>query len=224
MQIDYHIKYSNRKTLNITIERDRQIVVHAPENLSEDKIKSIVLSKKDWVMSKLLHTQKYPIAPDTKEFVSGETLMYLGKNYKLSISNNDIDGVEFDQQFKISSNNQTIANELFRKWYKSKAIEKIQPIAVEYAENLGVRFNECKISDMRYRWGSCTPKNNLNFNWRIIKAPIFVIRYIVVHELTHLIANNHTAEFWNILSIQAPDYQIAKDWLKENGYLLEVDF
>ena len=224
MQIDYHIKYSKRKTLNITVERDRQIVVHAPENLLEEKIKSIVLSKKDWIMSKLLHTQKYPIAPDIKEFVSGETLMYLGKNYKLSISDNDIDDVEFGQQFKISSNNQTIANELFRKWYKAKAIEKIQPIAVEYSENLGVRFNECKISDMRYRWGSCTPKNNLNFNWRIIKAPLFVIRYIVVHELIHLIESNHTPKFWNILSIQVPDYQKAKDWLKRNGHLLEVDF
>ena len=77
---------------------------------------------------------------------------------------------------------------------------------------------------MRYRWGSCTPKNNLNFNWRIIKAPLFVIRYIVVHELIHLIESNHTPKFWNILSIQVPDYQKAKDWLKRNGHLMEVDF
>ncbi|MDR0865234.1 MAG: M48 family metallopeptidase, partial [Candidatus Symbiothrix sp.] len=84
--------------------------------------------------------------------------------------------------------------------------------------------NECKISEMKYRWGSCTPQNNLNFNWRIVKAPLFVIRYIVVHELTHLIESNHTPTFWNILSIQVPDYQKAKDWLKTNGHLLEVDF
>ena len=77
---------------------------------------------------------------------------------------------------------------------------------------------------MKYRWGSCTPKNNINFSWRIIKAPMFVIRYIVVHELTHLIESNHTPTFWNILSIQVPDYQKAKDWLKNKGYLLEVDF
>lgn len=224
MQIDYQIKYSKRKTLNITVERDRKIVVRAPENLSEDKIRSIVQSKKDWIKSKLLHTQKYPVIPDTKEFVSGETLMYLGRNYKLSISDKEIDGVEFDQQFKISKNNQAIANELFRKWYKTKAIEKIQPLIAVYSENLGVQFNECKISDMKYRWGSCTVKNNLNFNWRIIKAPLFVVKYIVVHELVHLIESNHTTKFWNILSIQVPNYQKAKDWLKKNGHLLEVDF
>ena len=224
MQIEYLIKYSNRKTLNITVERDRQVVVHAPTNLSEDKIREIVSSKKDWIMGKLMHVQKYPIVASAKEFVSGEALMYLGKNYKLLVVDAEIEGIELDKQFKISKKNQALANELFKQWYKKQAIEKIQPLAVEYAKNLGVRFNECKISEMKYRWGSCTPKNNINFSWRIIKAPMFVIRYIVVHELIHLIESNHTPTFWNILSIQVPDYQKSKDWLKKNGYLLDVDF
>jgi hypothetical protein len=224
MQIDYLIKYSNRKTLNITVERDRQVVVHAPANLSEDKIREIVSSKKDWIMGKLMHVQKYPVVASAKEFVSGEALMYLGKNYQLLVVDAEIEGIELDKQFKISKKNQALANELFKQWYKKQAIEKIQPLAVEYAKNLGVQFNECKISEMKYRWGSCTPKNNINFSWRIIKAPMFVIRYIVVHELIHLIESNHTPIFWNILSIQVPDYQKAKDWLKVNGHLLEVDF
>lgn len=150
--------------------------------------------------------------------------MYLGKNYQLLVVDAEIEGIELDKQFKISKNNQAVANELFKQWYKKQAIEKIKPLALEYAKNLGVHFNECKISEMKYRWGSCTPKNNINFSWRIIKAPMFVIRYIVVHELTHLIESNHTPTFWNILSIQVPDYQKAKDWLKNKGYLLEVDF
>jgi predicted metal-dependent hydrolase len=224
MQIEYLIKYSNRKTLNITVERDRQVVVHAPANLSEDKIRDIVSSKKDWIIGKLMHAQKYPAVASSKEFVSGEILMYLGKNYQLSIVDAELKGIEFDKQFKISKNNQAKANDLFKSWYKKQAIEKIEPIAFEYAKNLGVQFNECKISEMKYRWGSCTPKNNIKFNWRVIKAPMFVIRYIVVHELIHLIESNHTPTFWNILSIQVPDYQKAKDWLKVNGHLLEVDF
>lgn len=224
MDIEYLIKYSSRKTLNITVERDRQIVVHAPANLREDKIREIVNSKKDWIIEKLMHVQKYPIVASTKEFVSGESLMYLGKNYQLLIVDNDIEGIKFDKQFKISKENQTKANELFKQWYKKQSIKIIQPLALEYAKNLGVQFNECKISEMKYRWGSCTPKNNINFNWRIIKAPMFVIRYLVVHELIHLIESNHTPIFWNILSIQVPDYQKAKDWLKVNGHLLELDF
>lgn len=224
MQIEYLIKYSSRKTLNITVERDRQVVVHAPKNLSEDKIREIVSSKKDWIMGKLMHVQKYPVVVYAKEFVSGEALMYLGKNYQLLVIDAEIEGIELDKQFKISKNNQAIVNELFKQWYKKQANEKIQSLALEYAKNLGVQFNECKISEMKYRWGSCTPKNNINFSWRIIKAPMFVIRYIVVHELIHLIESNHTPTFWNTLSIQVPYYQKAKDWLKTNGHLLEVDF
>lgn len=224
MDIEYLIKYSSRKTLNITVERDRQIVVHAPANLREDKIREIVNSKKDWIIEKLMHVQKYPIVASTKEFVSGESLMYLGKNYQLLIVDNDVEGIKFNKQFIISKENQTKANELFKQWYKKQSIKIIQPLAIEYAKNLGVQFNECKISEMKYRWGSCTLKNNINFNWRIIKAPMFVIRYLVVHELIHLIESNHTPIFWNILSIQVPDYQKAKDWLKVNGHLLELDF
>ncbi len=70
----------------------------------------------------------------------------------------------------------------------------------------------------------CTPKNNIIFNWRIIKAPIYVLEYLVVHELVHLIENNHTPKFWNIVSIQIPNFEKAKKWLKEKGNLLEIDF
>ena len=92
-----------------------------------------------------------------------------------------------------------------------------------YANNLGVTYNKIMISDLKYRWGSCTPKDNLNFNWRLIKAPMFVIEYVIVHELAHLLEGNHTPEFWNIVKVQVPNYEKAKEWLKENGEMLEGD-
>ena len=224
MVIDYQIKYSNRKTLNISVERDRSVIVRAPHHLSKEKIDKIVQSKRQWIKEKLKHTQKYPSVAETKEFISGETLMYLGKNYQLLIVDEEIEGIEFNQRFKISKSNQPNANELFKKWYLYQAIKKIEPLAVKYAKNLGVEYNKIKTSEMKYRWGSCTPANNIIFNWRIIKAPLYVIEYLVAHELVHLIEGNHTSRFWNILSIQIPQYEKAKDWLKKNGHLLEIDF
>lgn len=90
-------------------------------------------------------------------------------------------------------------------------------------ESLNLGYNKVMISDLKYRWGSCTPKNNLNFNWRLIKAPMFVIEYVIVHELAHFLESNHTLRFWNIVSVQVPHYQKAKGWLKEHGDLLEQD-
>jgi predicted metal-dependent hydrolase len=198
--------------------------VRAPHYLTADKIDQIVQSKRQWIKEKFNHTQKYPLITENKEFVSGETLMYLGKNYQLLIVDEEIAGIEFDQRFKISKFNQPKANDLFKKWYLSQALKKIEPLATKYAKSLGVKYNQFKTSEMKYRWGSCTPANNIIFNWRIIKAPMYVLEYLVAHELVHLIEDNHTPRFWNILSIQVPNYEKAKNWLKKNGQLLEVDF
>ena len=224
MQFEYEIKFSKRKTLNITVERDRKIIVRAPENTAKEKIDEIVFSKRQWIKEKINHAQKYPVNIEPKEFVSGESLLYLGTNYRLSVVNEDIEGIQFEQGFTISKANQSKANQLFKKWYLQKALEKIKPLAKMYAKNLGVEYNDCKTSEMKYRWGSCTPNNNIIFNWRIVKAPMFVLEYLVAHELVHLVENNHTPRFWNILSIQIPHYLKAKKWLKENGHELEVDF
>ncbi|MEZ7494417.1 SprT family zinc-dependent metalloprotease [Leeuwenhoekiella aequorea] len=224
MIIEYQIKYSNRKTLNISVERDRSIIVRAPHYLTAEKIDKVVQSKRQWIKEKLNHTQKYPLIAENKEFVSGETLMYLGKNYQLLIVDEEVEGIEFHQRFKISKSNQPKANELFKKWYLSQALKKIEPLATKYAKSLGVEYNQFKTSEMKYRWGSCTPANNIIFNWRIIKAPMYVLEYLVAHELVHLIEDNHTPRFWNILSIQVPNYEKAKNWLKNNGLLLELDF
>jgi predicted metal-dependent hydrolase len=75
--------------------------------------------------------------------------------------------------------------------------------------------------DNRYRWGSCTVNSNVNFNWRLIKAPIFVIDYVVLHELAHLLETNHTARFWSIVRANTANMEKAKAWLKEHGQVLE---
>jgi predicted metal-dependent hydrolase len=102
--------------------------------------------------------------------------------------------------------------ELLRDWYIKKAEEKLTPQARLYAKHMGVRYNNILISDLKYRWGSCTPKNNLNFNWRLIKAPMRVTEYVVVHELAHLLEPNHTADFWAVVRSQLPDYLKSKEW------------
>jgi predicted metal-dependent hydrolase len=224
MAFDYHVQYSKRKTLNISVERDRSIIVRSPEHLTEDKIAKIVHSKRQWIKEKLTHSQKYPVISDSKEFISGESLMYLGRNYQLLVVDEEIQGIEFSQRFRISRSSQPVANKLFKEWYLQQALKKIEPLATRFAKSLGVKYNQFKTSEMKYRWGSCTPANNIIFNWRIIKAPTYVVEYLVAHELVHLLEPNHTPRFWNILSIQVPDFQRAKNWLKINGHLLEVDF
>lgn len=224
MQIDYSIQYSNRKTLTIIVERDRRVVVRAPMNTSKELIEKEVNKRKFLIFKKIHHPQKYQTPRPRKEFVSGESLMFLGRNYKMEVVQEEIEGIQFDNKFYISKVNQYNAEQLFRKWYINQAEEKIIPKVKIHAKNIGVNYKAIKIQDLKYRWGSCTPKDNINFNWRLIKAPIYVLDYIIVHELAHLLEPNHTPEFWNIVSIQLPHYNKAKDWLKNNGHVLETEF
>jgi predicted metal-dependent hydrolase len=224
MKIDYSIIFSKRKTLSIIVERDRSVIVRAPINTSKELIDKEINKRKLLLFKKVNHSQKYNIPQEKKEFVSGESLLYFGNYFKLEVVNKDIKGVEFDNKFVIGKSKQNDAKEILKAWYFKQAEEKLIPKVKHFANQLGVNHNKISIMDLKYRWGSCTPKDNINFNWRIIKAPVYVIDYIIVHELTHLLETNHTPDFWNIVSVQLPNYEKAKEWLKEHGNELEVDF
>lgn len=107
--------------------------------------------------------------------------------------------------------------ECLEKWYRREAMLIIREKAEEYAESLSVHFKDIRIKDQKSRWGSCSSKGNLNFNWRIIMAPEPVCDYVVIHELCHLVFMDHSANFWNLVERICPDYRQYKKWLKDNG-------
>lgn len=221
MNLEYSVIYSPRKKLTITVERDRSVVVRAPQGTPKEKIDALVQRKRLWLYEKVRHVQKHDHPQKEREFISGATILYLGKNYRLEVISEAFDGVLFDNKFLISKASVSQAADHLRAWYIKKATEKIVPQVQFYAKHLGVNYNNVFISDLKYRWGSCTPKNNLNFNWRLIKAPMRVIEYVIVHELAHLLEPNHTAYFWSIVKTQLPDYLKSKEWLKQAGSFLE---
>lgn len=224
MKLDYKvIESSRRKTLTITVERDRSIVVRVPTGTHPEKIRQIVESRKQWLYEKIHHDQKYrsPLHPPGKELVNGESLLYLGRYYRLELVDDETEIKFIDNGFRVPKIRVERRGELFKDWYVQRAKEKILPRVKLYAKKLGVGFNEAKITESKYRWGSCTPNDNVTFNWRLIKAPMFVIDYVVVHELAHLIEPNHTPRFWNIIKSQVASMEKAKQWLKEHGQMLE---
>jgi len=223
MDFSYKLVYSKRKNITITVERDRTIVVRAPEHVNLNEVKSVIERKKLWLYEKLKHPQKYSEVK-RKEFVSGEAILYLGKNYRLEVAKDGAEDIRFNGKFVVTGVSSDRAGHIFKKWYTQKAKEKIVPRANRFAQDIGVSFNNVIITDLKYRWGSCTPRDNININWKLIKAPMFVIDYVLVHELTHLIEHNHTPRFWGIVRTQVPGYEKAKLWLKEHGAILENDF
>jgi predicted metal-dependent hydrolase len=222
MQFPYEVIYSNRQRLQISVERDKSVIVRAPEGTSLETIESALEKKKLWIYEKTRHPQKYNGGRKEREYISGTSILYLGKEYKLDFINEDFEGVKFDGRFLLSTGRAESAEILLKEWFIEEARRIIKPKVELSARQLGVSYNQILISDLKYRWGSCTPKSNLNYNWRLIKAPISVVDYVIVHELSHLIEPNHTKRFWTIISVQLPHYLKAKEWLKSNGNLLEA--
>ena len=226
MDTPYTIKRSpKRRKLTVTVERDRSVVVHAPESTSEETIREVVESKRRWIHEKTTHVQKYQerLHPPGKELVNGESALYLGREYQIEVIPTASTEIRFEQRFFIPASLAGGRRRVLRNWYRDQAKERILPKVKSIAAILGVEFAGAKIVDNRFRWGSCTVKNNVNLNWRLIKAPVFVIDYVIVHELAHLLEANHTPRFWNIVRTHAPKMEKARSWLRDHGQVLEQD-
>ncbi len=161
MQLDYDIVYSpRRKTLTITVERDRSVVVKAPTGTSPEKIHQLVNSRRQWLYEKINHPQKYqaPLHPPGKELVNGESLLYLGRSYRLEVVDT-VNDIQFEGDcFLVPSRLSGQRGQVFQAWYIQQAKTVILSRVSHYAEQLGVTFNQAKITKSKYRWGSCTPQ------------------------------------------------------------------
>lgn len=220
--IDYEIIYSDRKTLRITVERDRKVVVRVPKKASEKAVSAAVESKRFWIWHKIRDPYKYPEPGLKKEYVPGESFLFLGQHYGLTLSAEKMGAVRLvGPQFEIARADRHNGDRLFRAWYLLQAKQILPPRIAAFAAAMGVTYKRIWIRDLKYRWGSCTPGGTLTFNWRILQAPMIVVNYLVVHELAHVLEPNHSKDFLNFVAVHVPSWKRARSWLKENGSRLE---
>ena len=106
---------------------------------------------------------------------------------------------------------------MLEEWYRMQAAALLKRRADELSASLGLTYNRVMIRGQKTRWGSCSHKCNLSFNWRLVMAPKPVIDYVVLHELAHLKEMNHTKRFWKLLAQYCPRWRQRRKWLKDHG-------
>ncbi|SDL68871.1 M48 family metallopeptidase [Halarsenatibacter silvermanii] len=233
-KVEYDVVRTDRKTVGINIDPEKGIVVRSPKDLSESEIKDLVEDKSSWIKEKLDKIEEIKPRPQPKEFLSGEKLPYLGRRYRLKVNaKNSIGSVNvklYRGKFMIYYPEKLEQNEEKRKkaireelisWYRNHAETKIKERVDKYKDKVGVSPNNVRVKKQKKRWGSCSSKNNLNFNWKIIMAPMTIVDYIVIHELTHLQYPNHSKDFWQTVETIIPDYDERREWLRVNGRRLD---
>jgi len=161
----------------------------------------------------------HPVAPGSRVCVEGRALeLVLERGERVSLK---IDGGRCLLRLKETADEEAVRQAL-KQALSRLALKRIREKLEFYAPRLGVAFGRVAIRDQKSRWGSCSAKHNLNFNWKLIMAPEQALEYVVIHELCHLIEFNHSARFWRLVESQMPEYESWKKWLKEHGSELGV--
>ena len=212
-----------RKTTDIVIERDGRVTVRSPLYFTPEQVDAVVESKRLWIYRNLAEWQELNLSKVSREWVNGETFLYLGRTYRLSLV------AEQSADLRLKAGrfclNRTVidrggvaaAQEAFEAYYTNKGQQRISDRVDYFAPKVGVKVAGIKVKDLGYRWGSCNTKGVLSFHWACMMAPLKIIDYIVVHELCHLHQRNHNNAFWNEVDKVMPDYAERKEWLRKHG-------
>ena len=198
------VKSSRRRTISIQIRAGGEMTVRTPYFVSKWVIDSFLREKQDWIYNHYMEAVR-------KAGESG------GFDYGVDGSEGAGSG-DGDLRATIRANEGPALVNKHKKYAR-----KIFEARVAYFQQFtGGNYTSITIRDQKTRWGSCSGRGTLSFNWRLILAPPEILDYVVVHELCHLTHMNHSKEFWGLVSKVLPDYKVRRKWLKENGHTLRL--
>ena len=226
--ITFNLIYRKRKTMSIEVETTGEVTVIAPVGTYTDDVIEKVKSRAGWIVSKQYESKFINDTKINRETVSGESYMYLGRNYSLDVRVDEgLDSISvklFQGKFVVNSytKDEDLIKKAMENWYRKKTIAKVKERIAYYKSYFNDEVTAVKVKEQKKRWASCTSKNELLFNWRCVMAPAFVLDYIVVHEMCHMEYKNHSKDFWNRVCSVMPDYDARKQWLKNNGIRMDL--
>lgn len=218
-KIDFRLEYSSRKSLGITVTPEMKVLVKAPVNTTIEKVKEKIRKKAPWIIKQQSFFLSFQPKTPARKFISGETHLYLGRQYRLKLVPGKIESVKLKGKFlEVTTNEKARAKQLVGDWYLQNAKLKFHSIArplIEKFRKYKVEPTSIVFRDMPTRWGSCTPKGKIILNPELIKAPKGCIEYVIIHELCHLIHHDHTQKFIDLQTKEMKDWEKWKTKLEK---------
>lgn len=230
-ELKYTLKRTGRRSIGISIDKTGAITVAGPYRVSETTIKGLLEKKGSWILDKLSAIEAEATGSgSSRAFIDGEEYLYMGKVYKLKLIEDRqlkrpvvrLGENSLELYYKTPEKSEEIRASL-REWYVTQFAGKLESRVPAYSQQIGVSPGRVTIREQKTRWGSCSSRGNLNFNWKLVMAPVEVMDYVIVHELCHMKELNHSSSFWALVGKVCPDYKNHRKWLKENGDKLTLD-
>ncbi|MBY4677550.1 M48 family metallopeptidase [Marinobacterium arenosum] len=226
---DYRLKRSaRRRTIGIRVAPDG-VTVSVPSQLDQQEIDRVLRRKAGWIEQKLaLFKQAGPLLE--KQYIDGEPFDYLGRPLKLRIlpaSRGEVERIGEQLIVRLRrqadpTRQQAAVQRLLEQWYRQQALRLLDEKSRTLAARIGRPVGQVRVRRTRSKWGHCTHRGDLQYNWLILAAPEPVIDYLVAHEVSHLVHPNHSAAFWQQVETLCPDWKAQRDWLKRHGHTLVV--
>lgn len=219
---------ADRQTTDIVIERDGVVRVRPPRRMTPEQVDETVFSKRMWIYRNLAEWHDLNATRVVREWVNGESFLYLGSSYRLSLVEEQDEALKLkDGRFQLlrsvmEQGGPEAAQQTFEQFYKDKGLPRIQQRVAHFAARVGVEAGDVQVRDLGFRWATCLPNGGLHFHWKCLMAPLTVIDYIVVHELCHMHHRDHSDAFWNEVDKVLPDYHDRKEWLRQRGAHLDL--
>lgn len=220
--ISYSVKRSPKsKHVRFVIRQHREFTVTVPSNYKIEDLPKLLQAKSRWILSKLAVSDTLIVPPVRQELRHGDRISYLGR--KLKIVERQIDRsiirAQLDKNRLLIERNPKIIRleTVVEWWYRERAEVSIRKRVDELLPLFGVTYNRITVRQAKTRWGSCSKKKNLNFNWKLMMVPEAVMDYVIIHELAHLIELNHSKRFWDLVAKHCPKYRKHIQWLKDHN-------
>ncbi len=217
-KIDFDLLTSRRSTLGISVYPDLRVTVTAPTHANLERIEKKVIKKAPWIIRKKLFFSDFLPLPKPKEFKSGESFYYLGRQYRLRVKASKTESVKLNGKFieirAPKAITQSKRTELLTEWYLEKAKAYLKnrfDLCLEkYFKHQSLKPNQLIIRKMNNRWGSFTPNRNIILNPELMRLPSHCVDYVIVHEICHLSQPRHNKAFWTLLERVLPHWRIRR--------------
>ncbi len=216
-KITFDVSHTDRKTMEIAVHPDIRVTVKAPRGIPPEIIKGKVLRRASWIKKQIDYFRRFEPRTPALCYVGGETHLFLGRQYRLKIRKHNscevkLKGAYFYVLTPETDNTQKVKN-MLSDWYKSRALvifSRRLEECYKRAAKLNVPFPRLRLRKMIKRWGSCSKSGDILLNTLLVRAPLFCIDYVLMHELCHLKVHTHNNGYFKLLSKCMPDWEKRK--------------
>ena len=223
-QLPYSIRRSARrkKTVAVTVDAAGAVLLVVPMQLSIGELDAMVRRKAPWIDKQMRRIESLESTPFPREFVSGESILYLGRHYRLKVRPQEFGDAKLRGRWlhvpaQAGAGQPAEVRAALVSWLRRRAEERLPERVEAWRMKVGVPMPQVLVADQRKRWGSCGQGGTIRLNWRIIQAPMRLIDYVVVHELTHLLHRGHGRDYWQAVGRFMPGYERRREELRDLG-------